>query len=180
MTTTAGRSRPDRQRRVASSLAASVALVLAASGCSPDAITGKVVRVIDGDTLVVRLGGEERTVRLLNVDTPEMTHPDRPAECLGPEATDFLRRSVPPGSMVGLNFDVEREDQYGRTLAAVFLEEGTLVNAEIARKGLGIPVYFAPNREYLGEVEAAHKEAQGNGSGLHDEELECSRPTQAG
>ena len=52
--------------------------------------TASVVRVIDGDTLVANVSGHEKTIRLLNVDTPETKDPNQAPECLGPEATDFL------------------------------------------------------------------------------------------
>ncbi|MHA7262814.1 thermonuclease family protein [Arthrobacter sp. TMN-37] len=156
------------------------ALVGGLTSCSdsPDAEAGNVVRVIDGDTLVIEVGGDEKTVRLLNIDTPETKHPDKPVECLGPEATEFLKELTPPGTQVGLDFDVEREDRYGRTLAAVFLTDRTLVNAEIARQGLGVPVVFEPNRKYLDEVEAALREAKTDRAGLHSAQTECSLSTQ--
>src|SRR5699024_4494525 len=75
------------------------AVLVGASGCEPlggggDG-HGEVVRVIDGDTLVALVGGEETTIRLLNVDTPETKDPDEPVQCLGPEATEFLTERLP-------------------------------------------------------------------------------------
>ncbi len=94
---------------------------------------------MDGDTLVINFDGEDQTVRLLNLDTPETEHPDKLVECLGPEATEKLESLTPPGTKVGLDFDVERMDKYDRVLAAVFIENQTLVNAERARVGLRWP-----------------------------------------
>src|SRR5687767_4907398 len=92
-----------------------------------------VVRVVDGDTLL--LDRKER-VRLIGVDTPESVDPRRPVQQFGKEAADFTRRIV-QGKRVRLEFDRDREDRYGRTLAYVFLEDGTLLNAEIVRHGYG-------------------------------------------
>lgn len=78
-----------------------------------------VVRVVDGNTVVVDRGGESVDVRLLNVDTPETKHPDKPVECLGPEATAFLKRHLPVGAAVELQYDRERQDRYGRDPAGV-------------------------------------------------------------
>lgn len=39
-----------------------------------------VTRVVDGDTLVVEIGGQEDRVRLIGVDTPETVHPQKPVE----------------------------------------------------------------------------------------------------
>lgn len=157
-----------------------IIFVLAVTACSPsaDATTGQVVRVIDGDTLVVNIANADTTIRLLNIDTPETKHPDKAIECFGPEASAFLEGMLPPGTEVGLDFDVEREDQYGRTLAAVFLEDSTLVNAEIARQGLGSAVIFEPNEKYFDEVEAAQAEAQEAGIGVFDEGAGCTVPAE--
>ncbi len=53
-------------------------------GVPQEAVWGLVVRVADGDTLTVRFeDGVEERVRLLDVDTPETVHPNRPEECFG-------------------------------------------------------------------------------------------------
>ena len=134
-----------------------------------------VVRVVDGDTIVVRRDGREETVRLLNIDTPETKHPNKAVQCLGPEATEALETILRPGDDVVLRYDLERTDRYGRTLAGVF-EDEVLVNAEIARQGLGVPVVFEPNRRFYPEVLAAWNEAEGEQAGLHQPDLACSLP----
>ena len=95
-------------------------------------------RVVDGDTLLLQSG--ER-VRLIGVDTPEIKHPKKSVEYFGKEASAFTRRMV-AGKRVRLEFDQgnavrEHKDRYGRTLAYVFLEDGTLLNAEIIKQGYG-------------------------------------------
>ncbi|MCL6481024.1 MAG: thermonuclease family protein [Firmicutes bacterium] len=92
-----------------------------------------VLRVVDGDTLI--LDGEER-VRLIGVDTPESVDPRRPVEAFGKEAAAFTRR-LAEGRRVRLAYDEQRIDRYGRTLAYVYLEGGTFLNAEIIRQGYG-------------------------------------------
>lgn len=161
--------------------AAGVAIgVLAVTACSPsaDATTGQVVRVVDGDTLIVKIADVDTTVRLLNIDTPETKHPDKAVECLGPEATAFLQSTLPTGTEVGLDYDIEREDQYGRTLAAVFLQDRTLVNAEIARQGLGSAVIFEPNKKYYDAVKAAQAEALENQQGVFSVANDCTLPSE--
>lgn len=138
---------------------------------------GEVVRVIDGDTLVALIDGEETTVRLLNVDTPETKHPDEEVQCLGPESTAFLTERLPVGTEIDLEYDEERVDRYDRTLAAVY-ESESLINAEIAAAGLGVPVYFAPNDRFLAEVEEASLDAQKNKVGLFSADVECTLPSQ--
>jgi micrococcal nuclease len=92
-----------------------------------------VLRVVDGDTLI--LDGQER-VRLIGVDTPESVDPRRPVEAFGKEAAAFTRRMA-EGKRVRLAYDQQRTDRYGRTLAYVYLEDGTFLNAEIIRQGYG-------------------------------------------
>ena len=100
----------------------------------------RVERVIDGDTLVLQ-GGQR--VRLIGVDTPETMDPHRPVEPLGKEASAFTRKHV-EGKLVELQFDRERVDRYGRTLAYVYVEKSTFqpgagkwfLNEELIRAGL--------------------------------------------
>lgn len=92
-----------------------------------------VQRVVDGDTIV--LAGGER-VRLIGVDTPETKHPRKPVECYGKEASAFTKSTV-EGKSVTLEFESNRTDRYGRTLAYVYLQDGTLLNQEIIQQGYG-------------------------------------------
>jgi micrococcal nuclease len=94
--------------------------------------TLRVRQVIDGDTITVSGIG---TVRLLGVDAPEKTGGYRESEPYGDEATRFLRTLL-DGQLVRLEYDGDRKDQYNRTLAYVFLEDGTLANEAIIRAGL--------------------------------------------
>lgn len=166
-----------------------IATVLALSGCTAgSANDGKkvaeaatdsavdqavVVRVIDGDTFEAAIDGEQKTIRLLNVDTPETKDPKSPVECMGPEATKALEELLPVGSKVRLELDKEPLDKYGRTLAGVFDSGGKLVNAEIARLGFGVPVLFEPNRKFHPPVVAAFEDAQTRGVGLNSADVPC-------
>ncbi|WP_246821643.1 thermonuclease family protein [Brachybacterium sp. HMSC06H03] len=168
--------RPRRARSLSLALSALLAGTLL-TGCHDGSGEGTVVRVVDGDTLVAVVAGEETTIRLLNIDTPETKHPDLPVQCLGPEATDFLAERLPAGTEIELEYDEERLDRYDRTLAGVY-ESGSLVNAEIAAEGLGVPVYFEPNDRFLPEVEEAAATAQSEGLGLFSAATECTVPAQ--
>jgi len=131
-----------------------------------------VTHVVDGDTIRVDLDGEEVPVRLLNLDTPEKDGPYTEAECLGDEATAFLADLLPPGTEVRLESDLEPTDRYGRRLAGVYLDD-VLVNAEVARAGLGVPVLVRPNERFHDAVVAAHDEARAASRGLHDPANGC-------
>lgn len=133
----------------------------------------EVVRVVDGDTVDVLIDDEETRVRLLNIDTPETKDPNEPVQCLGPEATDFLTDRLPPGTPVELVYDEERTDRYDRVLAGVF-ESDSLVNAEIAAAGLGVPALFEPNDLFYDDVLEASENAEDEALGLFSPEIGCT------
>ena len=120
-----------------------------------------VERVVDGDTIVVRGVGR---VRLIGVDTPETVAPGRPVEFFGREASAFTKRLL-EGRPVRLEYDRERTDRYGRTLAYVHLADGTFANAEIIRRGYGHAYTRFPFR-YLDRFRQLEREARSAGRGL--------------
>lgn len=97
---------------------------------SPHSPPRRVVRVVDGDTLLME--GDIR-VRLLGVDTPETKHPTLGVQPLGPEASEFTRQFA-EGKLVTLRFDRERRDRYHRWLAYVYRDDRCL-NEELIRAG---------------------------------------------
>jgi len=126
-----------------------------------------VVEVVDGDTVVVRIGDHDETVRLIGVDTPETKHPTKPVQCFGPEASAFAARLLPKGAIVRLERDVEPRDHFGRLLAYVYrANDGLFVNVELARQGYARPLVIAPNDTYAADVDAAAREARTQGRGL--------------
>lgn len=150
-----------------------VAVVGAAAGPA----TATVTRVVDGDTIVVSYGGSDHRVRLLNIDTPETVDPNEPVECLGPEASDFLKDLLPTGSVVKLQYDQTKYDGYDRELAGVFFDD-RFVNAEIARAGFGVAVVYGDNDRFYDDVLAAQQEAEKSQKGLHSSDIECTLPAQ--
>ncbi|WP_417851407.1 thermonuclease family protein [Thalassoglobus sp.] len=96
-----------------------------------DQQAARVLRVIDGDTLLI---DGDRRVRLIGVDTPETKHPKLPPQPFGDEATQFTVDMV-EGRTVQLVFDKERYDRYQRILAFVFVDDRFL-NEELVAAGL--------------------------------------------
>ena len=118
-----------------------------------------VTRVIDGDTVVVEGVG---TVRLIGIDTPETVDPREPVQYFGKEASDFTKQ-LATGKRVRLEFDVDRTDRYGRTLAYLYLQpENLLLNAEIIRQGYGFAYTQFPFRmiEHFRALEWEAREAR--------------------
>ncbi len=125
-----------------------------------------VTRVVDGDTIIV--GARER-VRLIGVDTRETKHPQKPVEYIGREATAFTKKMV-EGKRVRLEFDqantkIGHKDRYKRTLAYVFLEHGTFLNAEIIKQGYGFAYTRFPFK-YLDKFRRYEQEAREQNKGL--------------
>jgi micrococcal nuclease len=109
------------------------------------ATDGRVVRVVDGDTVKVSIGRRADTVRYIGMDTPETHKPGTPVQCFGRAASAFNARLV-AGRRVRLRFDVERRDRYGRLLAYVYrLPDGLFVNAELVRAGYARQLTIPPN-----------------------------------
>ena len=136
-------------------------------------------RVVDGDTLL--LGNGER-VRLIGVDTPEVHESDklqRDAERtqtdietirrLGQKSSAFVKKMV-RGKRVRMEYDqanaaIGHRDRYGRTLAYVYLQDGTFLNAEIVRQGYGFAYTKYPFK-YADEFRKYEREAREKGRGL--------------
>jgi micrococcal nuclease len=124
----------------------------------------QVTRVIDGDTIEVRLDGRTEDVRYIGVDTPETVKPGAPIECFGPEAHEFNEALV-DGEAVRLDYDAERRDVYGRLLAYVHVG-ATFVNAELVRRGFATTLTIPPNDRYAATFARLEREAADAGRGL--------------
>lgn len=130
----------------------------------PAEATVPVTRVVDGDTIEVRLGGKVEDVRLIGVDTPETVKPGTPVQCFGPRASHFTKRLL-EGRTVRLVFGVERRDVYGRLLAYVHLGR-RFVEAMLVRRGLARSLTIAPNDRFAPLFEALELQAARAGRGL--------------
>jgi micrococcal nuclease len=107
--------------------------------------TWQVVRDVDGDTIIVRQGSDQETVRFIGMDTPETHKPNTPVQCYGPEAAAFTKSQV-EGRNVRLAPDPQDsdKDKYGRILRYVYLPDGTLLNAELIQKGYAFAYVVFP------------------------------------
>jgi micrococcal nuclease len=121
----------------------------------------KVTRVIDGDTLQISTGEK---VRLIGVDTPETKDPRKPVQPFGQEASAFTKQLV-EGQEVRLEFDVQRQDKYGRTLAYVYVRD-KMLNAELVRQGFAQVATYPPNVRYQERFRQLQREAREARRGL--------------
>jgi micrococcal nuclease len=126
--------------------------------------TAVVVKVDDGDTIVVRIGTRTDTVRLLGIDTPEIHHPTKPVQCFGPEASEFTTARL-TGRTVRLEDDVELRDIYDRRLAYVYVD-GHRFNDELLEQGYARLLIIPPNGSHARTMLAHELAAKRAGVGL--------------
>ncbi|MFI5265600.1 MAG: thermonuclease family protein [Candidatus Levyibacteriota bacterium] len=119
--------------------------------------TGSVTSVADGDTLTLSNG--ER-VRLIGVNSSEVNQPNFLA------AKQKLEDLV-SGKSVQVEYDVEKKDIYGRTLAYIYAGN-VFVNLELVKSGLAVAEEIQPDTLHAGEFAAAQKEAKANCLGMWD------------
>jgi micrococcal nuclease len=147
-----------------------VAVVLVARGGGKGSHTtfgrAQVLRVVDGDTIRVRLDGHTERVRYIGIDTPESVKPGTPVQCFAKRASAANARLV-AGRSVRLVGDVEQRDRYGRLLAYVYREpDGEFVNAQLVRDGYARTLTIAPNVAHARELADLARNARREGRGL--------------
>ncbi|TKW62060.1 MAG: hypothetical protein DI628_05430 [Blastochloris viridis] len=132
----------------------------------PKVFSGYVVRVIDGDTLVLE---GDRRVRLLDINTPEMNYETGKPEPYAQDATDALRRMV-FGQYVTVETGRKAKDGYGRWLGHVYMRTANggsaWVNGTLVREGYAHIYSFADNALYTDELGAYEAIARANKRGL--------------
>lgn len=142
-----------------------------------DSFTGVVTRISDGDTLRVDIQdsgstgldpGENLRIRLLRIDTPELSHDRRPAECLAEEAAAHLEALAPPGTVLTLAHDLEKRDRFGRELAHAWLPDGTWLNGRMLEDGYAMMMTLPPNVAFTRQVQLAQQMARTASRGLWD------------
>ena len=112
----------------------------------------QVIRVIDGNTIVIRDNGKHEKVRRLCVNTPESVHPDKKQNIpMGKMASRYTQKKL-TGKYVNLEFEINRlRGNYGRFLAYVFVD-GQNLNLDLVRQGLS-PYYtkYGKSEKCLGK-----------------------------
>jgi len=145
----------------------SVLIVAACAGGVTGRVPADVVNVYDGDSITVRYdSGKRAKVRLIGIDAPEMTDiPRARASIDAVPCRDYLDGLL-AGKHVLLEYDVEKTDKYGRTLAYVYLPDGRMANEEMLRAGYARLLTVPPNVKYVERFRAAQEEARAASRGL--------------
>ena len=136
----------------------------------PDGANGRIVKVIDGDTVDVSMSGRTERVRLIGIDTPETKKPNTPIQCFGPEASKHINELLPVDTPVLVQRDVEARDPYGRLLGYVYRTSDNLfVNQDLIINGFARPLSIAPTTAFASEFATLAQTAQNSKIGLWGE-----------
>ncbi len=129
----------------------------------------RVTDVVDGDTFWSSRddGGGSVKVRMIGIDTPEISHDGDPADCWANEAWAHSRKGL-VGKLVWLTFDGECIDPYDRSLAYVFRDNTDVGfwNRNLVRQGYATVFTFDNNDTFAGDIEADARAAREEGLGL--------------
>lgn len=129
----------------------------------------EVLYVTDGDTIRVNMNGTDTFIRLIGIDAPESAshNPEVNTE-EGRVSAEYLRNLLPKGTKVWLEYDENTTDQYGRTLAYVFLDgEGKdMLEVRILKDGMARTLHIRPNDKYYEYFAELEEEAKANRAGL--------------
>lgn len=181
--------RPKALRSAKMVVALAISIIAAAAGsclASPNPREpGSITRVVDGDTIVVRLdSGKTEHVRLIGIDTPE-SKPNKRANmqaqrsgrdesaiiALGKRSWHNTEMLAPVGTRVELELDVQPRDKYKRLLAYAYLPDGRMLNEEILRSGYANLLTIPPDVRYTERFRKAYEESRAAGRGLWSENI---------
>lgn len=147
--------------------ASTSALISSNNSTSGEIATVK--RVVDGDTIEL---SDDRRVRYIGIDTPEIVDPRKPIECFGREASDENKKLV-EGKTIRLEKDISETDKYKRLLRYIFIGD-IFVNDYLVRQGFAHASTFPPDVKYNEKFRQAEAEARENNRGLW---AGCVNPT---
>lgn len=106
-------------------------------------------KFVDGDTFWIDNGTDKgEKIRFIGINAPESRKVfNREEEYFGKESKYYVENLL-KDKKVRLEYDVDRFDRYGRTLAYIFLEDGTFLNAHLIEEGYATVMTIPPNIEY--------------------------------
>jgi micrococcal nuclease len=127
----------------------------------------KVKKVSDGDTFWIDNGTEKgEKIRLIGIDAPESRATGKKQkQYFGEEAKQYLTQLI-LNKEVRLEYDITKKDQYKRTLAYVYLKDGTFLNAHLIQNGYAIIMTIPPNTKNADLFYKLQQEARENKRGL--------------
>lgn len=129
------------------------------------------IRAKDGDTYVVKLEstGQEATIRLIGVDTPESVAPEeyeKENTAEGKKISEIVKSKLQKGDTLSVEYDVQKEDKYGRTLAYLYFSDGKMVQDWLLESGYAQMMTIQPNSKYAEHFAEIQHTAAENKVGL--------------
>ncbi|MGI8657591.1 MAG: thermonuclease family protein [Candidatus Limnocylindria bacterium] len=142
----------------------------ASGGPRGDVDRGRVVRIADGDTVTVEIGGIRERVRYVGIDAPEVANQEsgRTAEC-GADAATEANRELVEGAELVLERDATDRDRFGRLLrhpwiqrdgAWIYVSEALVVAGAVEART------FEPDTLHDARLDRAERVARGAGTGI--------------
>jgi micrococcal nuclease len=127
----------------------------------------RLVRVVDGDTLKVRLQGREERVRIIGIDTPESVKPGTPPVCGSKAAARALRRRAGRSVVLVSDPTQDRRDRYDRLLRYAQTPGGSdLGRAQVRAGWADVYVYDGRPFKRVGAYRRARRRAQRSRAGV--------------
>ena len=127
-------------------------------------------KCIDGDTAKLMVNGEEKTVRFLAINTPEVASNLKEEEPFGKEASNYTCNSLKKANRITLEFDSnsEKEDKYGRILAFIYVDD-ELLEAKLIENGLAKVDYIYGDYAHVDDLRKLENTARENKIGIWSE-----------
>jgi micrococcal nuclease len=143
-----------------------------------------VSRVVDGDTIDVLMNDKSLRIRIIGLDTPEIVDPRKVVQCFAKQASDE-GHALLDGQYVRLEYDPSQgvKDKYGRTLAYVFMMNGTSYEEFMIENGYGHEYTYNLPYKYQSQFKAAQKQAQNQKKGFWADDAcagNTTKPASAG
>lgn len=129
-----------------------------------------VIKVVDGDTIAVSINGQNETIRMIGINTPETVDPRKTVECFGIEASNKAKEYFKNNDYkVWLEEDPAQgdRDKYQRLLRYVFSENGTQdYGFTMIKTGYAYEYTYSTQYKYQADYKDAQTYAQNNKLGL--------------
>lgn len=137
----------------------------------------EVIKIIDGDTIVVAINGVNEKIRLIGIDTPEIGDTHENNECFATQATNKAKKLL-TNQKVKLEADSSQADRdtYNRLLRFVFLEDGTNFNELMIQEGFAYEYTYDKPYKYQKEFQETQQKAKIYKNGFWDDGVCDNKP----
>lgn len=125
----------------------------------------EVVRVVDGDTVILNIDGQRTRVRLIGIDTPESVAEDKSRNVKEGKIASEYTKNLLENKKVRLEFDDEKKDVYERKLGYVFLDD-EFINEKLLKEGMAKLYTKTTNQKYSERLKKAEEYARENKKGF--------------